>query len=362
MRRVAMHGIDEAACREISLRLNGSLVLPLSTTAPQAQPVSEHAPAVEGSAHNVDAVAFLTECCTDVNDVEQWLRAGKPVLLSCDALKRPESLIELQQTARALNVRLSCVNPDRWLPSRQLIQQQIASRKLGAVGLLRIHDWRPRHESIDSANTIANQSNSRLPGQLLRDLDLACWLIGRSPNVVYAVTHSDPALSAESRATQPPSGTLDDSVQGDLIQIHLGFGPEDLAGEPRNQIARPVDGLLEHRTGAMALLTYSSRLPAGDGYQSLSVIGASGAAYADDHRDRQLVFLGGTPRAVWGGEGNHYVPLIQAFIDRFPEPAGFQEPAGLVNGSLEWQRLIDLATAVQKSLASKQSVILSDCG
>ena len=33
------------------------------------------------------------------------------------------------------------INPDRFLPSRQLIRQQIEAGKLGEVGLIRIHRW-----------------------------------------------------------------------------------------------------------------------------------------------------------------------------------------------------------------------------
>ena len=45
------------------------------------------------------------------------------------------------------------------------------------------------------------------------------------------------------------------------------------------------------------MLDFTNSLPAGEGYRSLSLIGSRGAAYADDHRNRNLFFDGGAPQA-----------------------------------------------------------------
>jgi hypothetical protein len=48
----------------------------------------------------------------------------------------------------------------------------------------------------------------------------------------------------------------------------------------------------------MAMLDFSESLKEGEGYRSLTVVGSDGAAYADDHRDRNLLFAGGAPGAT----------------------------------------------------------------
>src|SRR5262249_40860033 len=146
-----------------------------------------------------------------------------------------------------------------------------------------------------------------LPGKLVGDIDLTLWLATLPPNLVHAV---------ESPA--------DAAVPGRFIQVHLGF---------------PGDG--------MALVDYSDPLPAGDESAELSVIGPSGAAYADDHQNMQLVYRGGHPEAVRTGEGvRHLVTLTQEFVDALS--AGRD-----VSASLEgWQNVLPVVAAVRRSLAS----------
>ncbi len=294
MIRVAMSGEDEATCREISLRLRGAVVVPCDATG------DGHAPTTA-----CDAVAFVGMKTPDADEVERSLVAGKHVLLATDARPLRDRMELLARTARQAGAQLSVVNPDHALPSRQLVRQQIASGKLGEVGLVRIHRWEP---SVTEG--VLNRGS--LPGPLVRDLELAQWLFDKSPDVVYAVKQNANEQAAES---------------SDLAQVHLGF-----AG------------------GGMALITYSNRLPPGDGYQSLSVIGSSGAAYADDHQDRQLVFAGGPPQAVRGGEGITLAPVIQEFVD------ALRDQHDLSASLSAWTRVWDVADAVQRSLESGQAI------
>lgn len=136
--------------------------------------------------------------------------------------------------------------PLRFLPSIQVIKANLDAGRLGLLGLLRCHRWEPQRGGEWSDNT------QPLLDQLRSDLDLACWLAGQPPRKVFAV-----------------------SQQPDYVQVHLGF-----AG------------------GGMALLDLSRSLPGSAGYFSLSVIGSTGAAYADDHHDVQLLFGQGLPHAV----------------------------------------------------------------
>ncbi len=194
-------------------------------------------------------------------------------------------------------------NPDRLLPSRQLIRRQLDAGKLGDVGLVRIHRWEPRP---------SQRTSSGLPPSLWRDLDLALWLVGQSPTKVYAL--------------QTDGGSL-----GRTVQVHLGFSG-----------------------GAMALIGYSDQLPAGDGYQSLTVIGSAGAAYADDHQNRQLVFRGGIAQAVRAEEcDERHSTRVREFQNSLPMDSS---PAELA----EVQRARLVAEAVQRSIESRQAVVLAE--
>lgn len=217
------------------------------------------------------------------DDAMRCLQAGKPVLIaSAIGLTR-----EFLRTS-ASHANLTIVNPDRYLPSRQLIRQQLDAGKLGAPGLIRMHRW-------ESAATEAS---------LLRDLDLALWYAGAMPNVVYAVGHA--------RGTQ----------------VHLGF-----AG------------------GGMALLEQAI-IPADESYGSLAVIGANGAAYADDHQNMQLAFRGGAPRAIKSDEGvGQWVTLLQEYIDRVASATESESCP-------TWQQVVTVADAVENSLRTKETVAL----
>lgn len=198
------------------------------------------------------------------------------------------------------------INPDRFLPSRQLIRQQLGTGKLGDVGLVRVHRWEPQ-ESASADDTHG------LPTSLLRDLDVVLWLIGQSPDAVYAVEQTD---------SNPGNS------RGRFLQVHLGFPG-----------------------GAMALLDFADRLPPGEGYQSLSVIGSAGAAYADDHQNMQLVFRGGRPQAVRADEsGRRHAVLVQETIE------ALQAGGDVASHVAEWQNVVQVAEAVRQSIESNKPV------
>ena len=81
--------------------------------------------------------------------------------------------------------------------------------------------------------------------------------------------------------------TLGDFESTGYIQIHLGFPG-----------------------GGMAVIDYSRGLPGHADYDSLSVIGSSGAAYADDHHNSHLLYSSDGPRAVLE-EGQPYDPVFE---------------------------------------------------
>ena len=211
------------------------------------------------------------------------------------------------QHAATRQVQLVVANPDRMIPSRQLIFEETARGKLGIPGLIRVHRWEPAGRA---GLTCANS----LPAPLVRDLDLTTWLKGVSPNLVFA------------------TGRTGSDGSGDVIQVHLGF--ED---------------------GGMALIDFTNILPPGDGYQSLSVICSSGAVYADDHPNRQLVLGGGTACAEATDEG--LLPicnLLQTFIDRVV--TGDRPPTGVD----WWRQAHAVAAAVRRSLQTGGAVMMED--
>jgi predicted dehydrogenase len=193
------------------------------------------------------------------------------------------------------------VNPDRYLPSRQLIRKQL-SGPLGEVGLLRSHRWEP-----------ASVNQPALPEGLLRDIDTALWLVGKRTNRVFAL---------EQR-----------SANGRCVQVHLGFPG-----------------------GGMALLDFDNRLPRGDGYQSLSVIALSGAAYADDHQNTQLVFRGGHPEAVQTEErAGQLAAIAQEFVDALRTGRDL-----MTENAASWRAVFAVAAAVEQSLATGRSVAMGE--
>lgn len=260
--RLAVWHPNESVREAVAARLRGAVV--------EAHPSPD-----------CDAVMFATVPELAVLD------GGMPSLLVAEPCPLREA-IESFTTANTV-----VVNPDRYLPSRQLIRKQLAG-PLGEVGLLRLHRWEPPS---------ANESN------LLRDIDTTLWLVGKQPDRVFAL---------EQRSTS-----------GRCVQVHLGFPG-----------------------GGMALLDFDNRLPRGDGYQSLSVIAASGAAYADDHQNTQLVFRRGHPEAVRTEERSGQLAAIaQEFVDAVRAGRDL-----MTENAASWRAVFAVAAAVEQSLSTGRSV------
>lgn len=275
---------DEATAAAIAARLCGAMVELRSMfgTAPPPK--------------NLTAIALF-----GVNDISgAHLTGGTHVLLvgpPCPSLATVERLAEM---ARKSGVQFIAVNPDRYLPSRQLLYKQRTA--LGEVGLVRMHRWEPPASASEP---------KELPDALLRDLDTTLWLVARKPNRVYAIQQKSDAT-------------------GRTVQVHLGFA-----------------------SGAMALLDYTNGLPPGDTYYSLSVIAANGAAYADDHQNRQLLYRGGTPQAIQTSEEpGHLAAVAQEFVN------ALREGRDLSANTNAWKDVFAVAESVKKSLASGRAEVL----
>lgn len=279
-------------------RLRGALIVP-------PNPDGRH----ENSFADCDAVVFFGQQRPRESEMEELLGAGRHVLLAAAPHWPIDRLDALLCSAKRAGRQLSVVNPERFLPSRQLIRQQIPDR-IGNAALVRSHRWVPltSHESSASCHGI--------PDAVIRDLDVALWLAGRPPTCLFAL-----AVGTNGAVPDGPG----------FMQIHLGFDE------------------------GMALLDYCDRLPAGDGYGSLSVIGTSGAAHADDHQNGQLLYRGGAPRSLKTEESaRQYASLVQDFVDAL---SARQDVLNDLTAST-WRRVLSVVEAIRQSLATHQAVAL----
>ena len=73
---------------------------------------------------------------------------------------------------------------------------------------------------------------------------------------------------------------------------------------------------LHFENKGMAVIDDTGALPEGGDYFSLSVIGGKGAAYADDHRNMNLIVDGVYPHAIRTGPGAiHIAGQLQEFVN-----------------------------------------------
>jgi predicted dehydrogenase len=233
---------------------------------------------------------------------EEALLAKRHVLLPAGACGSVQALDRLIGAAQRGGGKFAIANPERYVPSRRLVKEQLDSGKLGEVGLVRIHRWETSPGQYDDP--------SQLPLGWPLDLDLALWLAGRQPETVFATGK-------------------DDFFQ--FVQIHLGF-----AG------------------GAMALIDYAPHLPEGVPYRSLSVIGSNGAASADELHNVQLHNQGYLVNATLTDELHPLtiVSLVQEFV------TGLNSGGDFAASVDSWRQTLVLAEAVQQSRAMRQAVCM----
>lgn len=298
---VSVYSGDEALWRDAARRLHRATL----TIVPSAR-----TPAAACS-----AVVFAGTAQADPAAIERELAAGRHVLVVAEPCLARESLKSLAAEAAKRGVRLSVVNPDRWLGSRQTVKKQLGG-PLGSPELLRIHRWQ-------TSASAAGPAPLGLPPALVAEIEQALWLAGRPLETVFALEHRASA-----------SGDA-----GRFLQVHLGFCP------------------------GMALIDYDSRLPtasgeAAAGYRSLSVIGSSGSAQTDDQANAQLAYRGGAPQAIQVGEGvAHLAKLIDDFAAKLANGAATKDTTS--DGLDDWLAVADAVAAVKRSLADKQAVKLA---
>ena len=238
-------------------------------------------------------------------ECEMLVTAGKHLLVPLDSPLDSTAVQGLLAQCSEQGTCLMVAGTDRLEPSLEATQESLVAGELGDPGLVRIHRWSPQGNSSLAA-----------PG-ILRDLDLVLNVFQSLPQEVYAVARS----------------VLGDSER-DYLQVHLGF-----------------------HGGGMAVIDRSGTLPPGDGYFSFSVIGSAGAAYADDHRNKQLVYRGEHPAAVGTGSADlGWVAQLQEFCDAIR-----QQRDPVVTGS-DWLAVTRVCEAVRHSIDSGEVVTMSAGG
>ena len=245
----------------------------------------------------VDADAADAVLVAGVDAANQATESGRHVLLVPGSLQSAEEAADLAAPDGTV---FMLAASGRFQPSIREVQAVNSNGSLGSLGLLRIHRWLPGGDPV-GITCLADQ------------LDLANWLFGTLPSEVYSVRRGE---------------------SGGYAHVHLGF---------------PGDG--------MALGDVATTLPGGDDYYSLSLIGGDGSVYADDHHNMHLLYGGGQPEAVRGGESVFgLVNLLTEFASAVAE--GRAADPGL-SAAVE---ALKVAEAAEKSIEAGAPLRLNETG
>jgi hypothetical protein len=94
----------------------------------------------------------------------------------------------------------------------------------------------------------------------------------------------------------------------------------------------------------MAMLDFTDTLPDGENYRSLCLIGSKGAAYADDHHNRNLFFAGGAPKASPPNIESAFIqPMLEDFI------VSVREGRDSRRATQNYRQALDIVTAANNT-------------
>jgi predicted dehydrogenase len=233
--------------------------------------------------HDFDAVLIHSPPLAHADQAKSAAAAKKHVFVETPLSNSATEAAEIISACRTAGVKLMMGQPSRFLPSVQCLKNSLDSGQLGEPGLLRIHFWEPPDSESSTQSQALTGANAKiLSPRLVEKLDLAVWFFGNLPSEVYATGRN--SSTGEANAF-------------DYLQVHLGFSNSFLSG-------------------GMALITYTRTMPAGASYDALSLIGSTGAGYADDHDNMHLLYRGAIPHAVKAGEGElHFAVQLCEFVE-----------------------------------------------
>lgn len=240
MTRLALLGCDDGYVSAVERF--GSVEIIVDETDP---------PSIDGALderiEEVDAVVVGPDCESRSAVARRSALAGKHVLVAdafADTLDETEDLVSV---CSERGVTLMLGSERLYAPAVQTVKESIDSGKLGALGALRIHCWLSGED--DAAVGPGGRS-----GALVEQIAIARWLFGSAPTEIFSLRRARGGA--------------------ETVSVHFGFAD-----------------------GGMALIDVTLSPPDMQGYYTLSAIGSTGAAYADEHRDAHLVFGEGAPLA-----------------------------------------------------------------
>lgn len=242
-------------------------------------------------------------------------KAGKHLFVSSPLAVNATEVDRIATVCAQANVTLVVGSHVKFRPSVLAIKTALDSGKLGSPGLLRVHCWEP--DEPENRTAILNRDHGEFRSRIQQQLDLALWIFPQPPTEVFASTRG-----RHSESNRWP----------DYLQIHLGFP-----------------------AGGMALISISRSLPAGDDYQTVSLICSQGAAYADDHLQKHLVFRGEHPRAV---QGDEIVPTLVNQLKDFADAVAAKRDPQLAAAKM--RAVMHLTDAAWKSLIESRPVSLTE--
>jgi predicted dehydrogenase len=165
---------------------------------------------------------------------------------------------------------------------------------IGEPGVLRVHRWQ--------------NGDADLYEKIYLDIDLASSFFSSMPSEICVMGKVNA-----------------DTGNPDYLQVHFGYD-----------------------SGAMAVFNFSRSLPAGQDYDSLSLIGSRGAIYCDDHRNTHLLYKGGNPAALISSTENlRLINELNAFVNAIHHPAQEESSADFYCSHL-------VLEAIMKSFESGQ--------
>lgn len=250
-----------------------------------------------------DAVLIHSPRSDRVGLVHRAAHAGKHVLVDTPMAPSTEEAQSAIQACMSAGVRLMVGQPLRFMPFQKTVREGLDANKLGAPGLLRVHNWIAENDGQPEQT-----DEPIISSAVVREVDVACWLFSAQPNTVYAV-----GLPGQTGARQQD------------VQLHFGFP-----------------------AGGMALIHCAGQPKSGSGpYHSLTMIGSKGAVYADDHHNMNLLFGGERTTALNVGQGHDHIRLqLKEFVEALRSD---REPS--ITGEAG-KRAIAVAQAAANSLAS----------
>ncbi len=272
---LALPGSDPELCRALECRLHNTLIVESPSDADAVALIAPQFPEVQ--VQNLRGMYHYQRDGQHQRDGQKGtLTAESQPGLAVPLLVTPSAFADTSHWSQLLRLSaddgIQFLNPRRYAPSLQLIRRQLDAQCFGEPGLLRLHRWQSERLTTTT--------------EWLSDLDVVLWLMGGPPDSILCIDQSNRT------ATNSPADQNVLTVRG-TKQIHCRWS-----------------------NGASALVDFCDQLPEGEGYFSMTLIGSSGAAYLDDHSNRQLVFTGGNVQTSLDDE---HIPamtnMLQQFVD-----------------------------------------------